>query len=386
MIVSGRDCFGCGACAAFCPHEAISMQRNYAGFLTPVLQETRCTQCGFCSRICPLEWAPRFQTPLAAYAGWSRDDAVRRRCSSGGIACELSRLLLARGFRVCAVAYSPETRIARHELAGSPEELERFCGSKYLQSHTVAAFQQLKVPGRFLVVGTPCQIAALRLYLRAKRREEDFILVDFFCHGVPSAALWEKYLDLREHDMPGRVQDVQWRCKDSGWHDSWNIRMQFDHGNGATTIRNFRKRDGDIFYRMFLGNFCQAPACYDSCRFKACSSEADIRLGDLWGRKYAAEQQGVSGILAMTPRGQEVLSQLSSCQIHEEPLAIVQEEQMRHRAVRPWGSRLTMWLLQSRCSLKTSCRIIVNFNRFMTLPQRAVWRLGRRCRKTTRTK
>lgn len=123
MIVSGRDCFGCGACAAFCPHEAISMQRNHAGFLTPVLQETRCTQCGFCSRICPLEWAPRFQTPLAAYAGWSRDDAVRRRCSSGGIACELSRLLLARGFRVCAVAYSPETRIARHELAGSPEEL-----------------------------------------------------------------------------------------------------------------------------------------------------------------------------------------------------------------------------------------------------------------------
>jgi coenzyme F420-reducing hydrogenase beta subunit len=40
--------------------------------------------------------------------------------------------------------------------------------------------------------GTPCQIMGLEAFLQ--KDYDNLLTVDFVCHGVPSSAVWHKYL------------------------------------------------------------------------------------------------------------------------------------------------------------------------------------------------
>lgn len=43
-ISSVKDCYGCGVCAASCPHKIIKIQLNKKGFYEPVLvDKDKCT-------------------------------------------------------------------------------------------------------------------------------------------------------------------------------------------------------------------------------------------------------------------------------------------------------------------------------------------------------
>ena len=53
-----------------------------------------------------------------------------------------------------------------------------------------------------------------------------------------------------------------------------------------------RMTEGDLFYKIFLGNYCLNECCYKDCKYKLCHSAADIRIGDLWGKTYAGELAG----------------------------------------------------------------------------------------------
>lgn len=50
--------------------------------------------------------------------------------------------------------------------------------------------------------------------------EDNFVLMDFFCHGVPTLLLWNKYLSEVEAKI-GDATFVSWRNKTTGWQDSW---------------------------------------------------------------------------------------------------------------------------------------------------------------------
>ena len=71
-------------------------------------------------------------------------------------------------------------------VAENQLELIPSIGSKYIQSHTESAFSSFKRGQKYVIVGTPCQIDSLRKNLQRLKIEQDYILIDFFCHGVPS--------------------------------------------------------------------------------------------------------------------------------------------------------------------------------------------------------
>lgn len=78
------------------------------------------------------------------------------------------------------------------------------------------------------MVGTPCQIDSFRRYIRKNHIEENFILMDFFCHGVPSKKMWDKYLSETEK-ITGKVIYASWRNKITGWHDSLAMDIDGEH-------------------------------------------------------------------------------------------------------------------------------------------------------------
>ena len=339
-----HDCFGCGVCATVCAHRIIEIKLNEAGFYEPVMTDDgKCTDCGLCVDVCSYshEGVSLTDSCIKSYAAWSNDEKVLRKCSSGGVGFEVGKALIDKGYKVCGVRYNPESNRAEHYIATTIKELIPSIGSKYIQSYTVDGFKAINRKEKYLVTGTPCQIDSFRRYIQKFRCEDNFVLMDFFCHGVPSMWLWKKYVTEVEKTT-GKITYASWRNKFTRWHDSWAMSMDgektgekvdwHDSYNmlikGEKGLYNSRLSQGDAFFRLFLSDSCLGKACYDKCKFKYDSSSADIRIGDLWGKTYQENEDGVSAAIAFTSKGDEVLQQCN-CTFVEHPFEVVAEGQMK---------------------------------------------------------
>ena len=338
-----KGCYGCGVCAISCPKQIIAIRLNEDGFYEPYISELdKCINCSQCLAVCAYlnDEITLSSNEIEAYAGWSKDEAVLNRCSTGGIAYEMGRMLLAGGYKACGVKYNVDLDRAEHFMAENIEEFSASVGSKYIPSYTLDAFSVINRDDNYFVTGTPCQIDSIRKYIRRRKIEEHFVLMDFFCHGVPSMLLWKKYLDFVKNSVD-IIKDVSWRNKNDGWHDSWAMGINLYDGNENNGIRQFtyfsKLTDGDLFYKFFLGNSCLGKACYSKCKYKALSSSADIRIGDLWGNVYKKNDKGVNGILVFTDKGRRVITKLQeTCVLKKEVVSVVLEGQMRKKVSRPF--------------------------------------------------
>lgn len=364
-----KDCYGCGVCAISCPKHIIEIRLNKDGFYEPHITDSiLCIDCSICTDVCSFlhnELVVK-NVPQKSYAAWSKESAIHRKCSSGGIGFEIGRTLLSEGYKVCGVRYNVEKGRAEHYIASSVEELIQSIGSKYIQSYTVDGFNAINRKEKYLVTGTPCQIDSFRRYIRKFNAEDNFILMDFFCHAVPSKLMWDKYINNIEK-ITGKITYASWRNKFTGWHDSWAMSIDgeltgkpidwHDSYNILVSEKkgywNSRLSQGDMFYRLFLGDYCSNPACSKNCKFKYDKSSADIRIGDLWGRTYAEDEQGVSAAIAFTEKGERVIS-ATNCELKEHPFETVAEGQMK-KNIRPAH---TSWIV--RIMLRSKKRDIPN--------------------------
>lgn len=128
--------------------------------------------------------------------------------------------MIEQGYKACGVRYNPELRRAEHFIAETLEEFQPSVGSKYIPSFSAEAFSRINKKEKNFVTGTPCQIDSFRRMIRHFKVEDNFVLMDFFCHGVPSLLLWNKYLSEVESRI-GQSTFISWRNKTTGWHDSW---------------------------------------------------------------------------------------------------------------------------------------------------------------------
>ena len=352
-----KDCFGCGVCALACGKSLIDIKLNSNGFYEPSLRsEKECTSCGQCLSVCSF-----YQDGLSintevkkAYASWSFDPIIRKKCSSGGVGFEIGKQLLNEGYNVCGVRYNAKMQRAEHYIAVDDVELEESIGSKYIQSYTLDAFRETRINrhNKFLVIGTPCQIDSFRRFLRFRKDEERFILLDFFCHSIPSILALKKYLSSEGLEETS-IKSISWRNKKDGWHDSWAMSIFYVPDSvAANSVRHIFSKlsQGDVFYKLFLGDFCCNPACIKQCKYKYNKSAADIRIGDLWGKTFKKDEEGVSALVCFTSTGCETIEKLNSrCYMQELPFETVAEGQMKRNAGQAYLHFVAKrWLISDR--------------------------------------
>lgn len=365
-ISNVNNCYGCGVCAIVCAKKIICIELNSDGFYVPHISDaTECTDCGLCIDVCAYsqEQISLEEKEIHSYAAWSKESKVRNKCSSGGVGFELGLASLKQGYMVCGVRYNAEKSRAEHYIASNVEELFSSIGSKYIQSYTVDGFSAVDRKKKYLITGSPCQIDSFRRYIRKFRVEDNFVLMDFFCHGVPSKFIWTKYLDEIETKV-GKIVYASWRNKFTGWHDSFAIAIE---GQNASFKSNIL--EGDNFYRLFFCNCCLGKACYADCKYKYDLSSADIRIGDAWGSKYADNEEGVSAVVTFTNRGNTLLH-LCNVELVECPLEIVAEGQMHKRLTEPTFIRFLSLKLLSIKKMPISVvslinRVYVKINRIL---------------------
>lgn len=370
------SCYGCGVCTLACGKKIIKMRRDKTGFYVPYIEDaSKCTDCGLCTDVCAYLHRDKAveNSPLKSFAAWSKEKAVRHICSSGGVGFEIGRSMQEKGFHILGVRYNVKKQRAEHYVATSAEDLLASMGSKYIQSYTYDAFQTLDRKRKYLITGTPCQIDSFKRYVRKFRCEDNFVLLDFFCHGVPSGLVWDKYVEYIERKI-GKLEFVSWRNKQRGWHDSWGVSMDSENHTGQVVdwhdsynllIRgkkgyvNSLWSEGDLFYYMFLGNNCLGKACYDKCKYKYNHSSADIRIGDMWGDTFSKEEKGVTAAIAFTDKGLETLLQ-SNCHFQEFPFEIVAEGQIRTNIKCHTLSRRLILYLARQKYVSISCLSLIS--------------------------
>lgn len=364
------NCYGCGACAVVCPQKIIEISETETGFYAPrIISKDKCTNCGLCLKVCSFDQEINFDLKVnSSFASYSTNERIRQRASSGGVAFELARDALNRGYKVCGVVYDIEKQRSFHRIIENQTDLFKTIGSKYIPSATLPSFRELisNHHQKYIVFGTPCQIASLRLLTRKYKIEQNFIFVDFFCHGVPSLKVWDKY--TQKHLFKKRdIDTIKWRDKSFGWQNSYYIVGLNKEGN---EIFRSKKGNDDEFFQFFLGHYALAPCCLGSCKFKRDKSFADIRLGDLWGTKYKENSKGVSSVLCFTNKGKDLISLNTNLANIEENTDIVMAGQMSQNAKKPNCYNLSTILLNTKLTISQVIAIIHLYEFICSIPTR----------------
>ena len=298
MVKYTEQCMGCGGCEIVCPVDAVKICMSDDGFWRPVIDSNKCIDCNKCDTICPID---NINTGVAdlGFSYKSNNREVLSKSASGGFCYDLTTSLIDR-LPVCSVEYDTLKMMPVHKLAGTLDELNLKRNSIYLQSYTVEGFKRVLECGEAVVVGSPCQISFLNNILLKQKRRDKFLLIDFFCHGIPSYKLWEKYTQERKSVFENKP-DVVFRAKENGW-GSFTIECKSEESK----VFFDKAKDDDIFFRVFLENMALNKSCY-TCPYHSNNSGADLRVGDFWGDKYKEDRDGVTAILVYTDNGLKAL-------------------------------------------------------------------------------
>lgn len=310
-------CTGCSACVNICSQKCLVMCPDSNGFRFPeLIAPDRCINCDCCKRVCPvLQKEQHFSDNCTrCYAGYTKDNSMRENSSSGGIFSELAIAILKCGGVVYGAAYEDNNYAVQHICVEEEGKLSHLRGAKYAQSNLNSSFfdikERLGTGQKVLFVGTPCQVAGLKAFLREKY--ENLFTIDFVCHGVPSPLIWERYVQYRaKKDNNGIMPiSINLRSKKTGW-SRYQYSNEYQYENGKMYSA---RSDEDLFMRLFVGDYINRESC-TNCHFKGYERVSDITLGDFWGIWDIApemdDNKGTSLILVHSKPAKEILEQLS---------------------------------------------------------------------------
>lgn len=281
-ITDKSKCCGCCACVDVCTHQAITLKTDIEGFWYPVVNKDKCIECGLCDKICPELNIETFKKndspkPIKTIAAIHRNMRVRWDSTSGGAFSALADAMYRQGGYVSGAIYNDDFSV-RNYISNNPDDLVKIRSSKYLQSKAEGVYAEIRTLLRkgekVLACGTPCQMAALRSFLR--KDYENLIIVDFICRGVNSPKVYRKYLDSLERKHGGKVVYVKAKNKELGWR---NLTRKVVFDNGATY---YGVSMDDDFRRGYHTNVYCRPSCY-TCQYKGFPRMADITIADYWG-------------------------------------------------------------------------------------------------------
>lgn len=327
IILFGKDeqCSGCCACMDACNKKAITMQENYEGFKFPKIDESKCVHCGICKKVCGFQNTKEANIPFSVKAATSKNNKTLIKSASGGVFAELAKYVLRNEGVVfgAAMLFKSGVPIVRHIKIDSEIDLWKLQGSKYVQSDCKGIYnevkQELSKNKPVLFSGTPCQVASLKKFIGNADKEENLILIDIICHGVPSQKMFQDYIACEAEKISGEIFDFKFRDKNIGWGNKGSISYIDRHGKRK--IKKISVQLSSYYYYFEYGKILRKN-CYN-CIFSQEKRVSDITIGDYWGFGEAhpnylkshggifEEEKGISCILVNTEKGKTFLSECS---------------------------------------------------------------------------
>jgi len=175
-VIKPGLCTGCGACIASCQFNALNLAS-----CEPKLVG-KCEDCNLCYYECPqtgdatklAEYVfsqaspnPDIGVYEKAFSVKTKDPKIREKCQDGGAVTSMLTWLLKKDFIDGAVVtgFEGESWKPKPKVALTPDEITQCAGTKYTPSPILLGLRDavdLYLKKRVAIVGTPCQINAVR--------------------------------------------------------------------------------------------------------------------------------------------------------------------------------------------------------------------------------
>ena len=354
-IVNRQYCLGCGLCASIEGDEKIQMKIRPDGFLVPELLNGFDGEVDAIERYCPGITVKMDRTLRNAFekvygpflelkVAHATDSDIRYRGSSGGLLTAILCGLLVEG-KISGVLQagpccdSPIKTCAY--FSTTVDEVIANAGSRYAPSSLLTRLKQiLDKNSRIAVVGKPCDIIAVKQFVKAYPEYEDkiYCALSFMCMGLPSHNATLKLIDRLGIKDLDSISELRYR----GW--GWPGEAFVTTRSGDVHSCSYNESWGHILGRDILFRCKICPEGWGSF--------ADISSGDPWytdGKGPLFDPKpGRSFLFSRTERGQEILDICAAyvtCDISELP--IIQKSQ-HARKKRVWLWYVVLKLLGDR--------------------------------------
>ena len=295
-----------------------------------------------------------FGNYLRILCGWSTNNKIRNKASSGGSITSLCCYLLDNHIvdaviHVCSDPHEPWKTVV--VSSSDSEELLLGCGSRYAQSSMLHNIDKLLSEGKtYAFVGKPCDVYSLNQYLKINKeyKKQIKITISFFCAGQPSENANKKMIkELIGSENFEDIDSLDYRG--NGWP-------------GKTRIIDKKGQKYEMDYEESWGNILGRDIRI-ACRYCMIGTgeTSDISFGDAWylkeGKPSFDEADGRNVIITRTSIGDNIIS---ACEkqnyiyldrdIDENELSLMQPSQVDRKA--------TMYykILATRIMLKSSPR------------------------------
>lgn len=317
-----NQCCACGACVNICPKQAIKFIPDEDGFLFPQIDQNKCVKCGKCLEVCLYKHQQQRGSNKETYVAVAQGIDISN-SASGGIFASIAKYVIENEGIVfgCTMVYENGQFVPRHIGIECVNEICKLQGSKYVQSSTEMTFQSVKDhldTGRtVLYSGTPCQIAALTLFLG--KYYESLFTIDTICHGVPSAQFFNEYIKFESEKRKCQITDFTFRDKSQGWKLFGKMVL----GNAGIIRTRYFEPEESSYYQMFLNGYTYRENCY-TCQFACENRPGDITIGDYWcidlvhpellseNGGQLDQKNGVSCLIVNSQQGRKLIDEYGS--------------------------------------------------------------------------
>lgn len=331
-VVDSYLCHGCGACEYYCPANVIRMT-NYpdVGLRPRITDQSRCVDCAKCLDVCsgitlnhvikdPVAYGEKHDQNswgpvMGIFEGWSASDDERYRGSSGGVGTAIGRHALEQGLANAVLHVIGNNRdpfSSQAILCAEPASMVSGAGSRYSPVSLCSALGMVdRIDGKVLIIGKPCEIAAIDM-LRKRSPDLDqkiALTVSIFCGGTPSSNA-TRMLCEKLGAQPQDVEEVRYRGH--GWPGNFSVKVT----DSEQRLELSYQQAWDEVLTRHVSFRCSI--CPDGT-----GEFADISIGDPWYKDRSADPAGASLIVVRTALGGEFLqSMIRSNAIHSSRLEI----------------------------------------------------------------
>lgn len=297
QIINNGLCHRCGSCVGICPTGVLGLDdESYPR----VKNLSACTDCDLCVKVCPGDefdfhgfHQQKFGNAgaidsthgefISGFIAHSSDPFIQEHSTSGGLVTEIIlHLLETAQIDGAVVIVSDSEKIWRGKpiIARSREEVLKSMKSKYAIAPTNSVLSEIKeLPGRYVLVGLPCQIHGYlkAAELDARLKERIVLTIGIFCHAAVEYdgynIIWDS-LGEAKHKAKKFISRV-------GKHPG-TPHLELEDGSLYPVYhpdkKGYRPSSMEIInilYRLY------SPARCLTC-FDALANFADISIGDPW--------------------------------------------------------------------------------------------------------
>ena len=323
-VVKRGLCLGCGACVSAAPEGQLRLKEDpRRGLPIPISSGSWPKRGEIPFEICPgkgmplqelgeklfgesLAWTPTLGRYRLAVAAHSTDSELLEHATSGAVMTAIALDLLNHkevdGVTVTRFVYGPAGPRPVSYIARNRQDLLSAQGSKYCPTSTNLLIREcLADSGRYLFVGTPCQVGSLRqacMHDDSLKKTFPYTMANF-CGG---------FRDLRQ---------INWLIRKFGLNPK-DVTFFRHRGGGQPGSMKIEDRDGRQHIEPYPAYYSLNPISKNR-RCALCIDGtghlADFACGDAWVERFLKDRYPWSIILARSQQAQSVIQRMQSEQL-----------------------------------------------------------------------